>query len=314
MDCTARLPEGERRLELTFARQTEAAPTTFVDEMPIIGGGIGVSCDQARGWSQAPDGPFAEVSAGQQLTCGLRPDGEALCWGACFEPVPWKLAGHFRQVRVSVGQACGIRDDGALVCWGTNGIWPRPGPYVEVSGSLFLTCALRADGEVECDGSSVAADNVPAGPFVAVTAGSQHACALDAEGRVTCWGKDRWDILSPPEGTFVAIEAGRTFTCGLREGGAVECWGGIRHGNGGANAPQGSFAHLGEAEEHICVLGSAGEVTCWGCGDEVGDLFRPADGWIEPAGTPPDRCASLAVSIPVCPCDRSARARDPAAA
>lgn len=74
---------------------------------------------------------FAALSAGGDVTCGLRRDGSASCWGsnaaAQFgtavgpgSPVPAPALPGSTWTALSLGRAhgCGVRPDGAGVCWG----------------------------------------------------------------------------------------------------------------------------------------------------------------------------------------------------
>ena len=74
---------------------------------------------------QPPPGPFVAISAGYNYTCGLRPGGEAACWGLAGTYSERELAdpppGPF--VAISAGErraddhACGLRPDDTAVCW-----------------------------------------------------------------------------------------------------------------------------------------------------------------------------------------------------
>ena len=83
----------------------------------------------------APDGQFAQVSAGYEYVCGLRTDGTVECWqldrpdpslvdgaetDADFPPIELSLPADSRFTRIAVGKdgrACGVRTDGELECW-----------------------------------------------------------------------------------------------------------------------------------------------------------------------------------------------------
>ena len=75
-------------------------------------------------WSSyVPDGAFSAVSAWDEHFCGLRPDGEAVCWHATaatwHEPTP---PGPFIGITVGNRHACGLRPDGTAECWTSH--WP----------------------------------------------------------------------------------------------------------------------------------------------------------------------------------------------
>lgn len=69
------------------------------------------------------DGAFSTVSAWDNHFCGLRLDGEAVCWHATaatrHEPAP---PGPFTSITAGNRHACGLRPDGAAECWTSH--WP----------------------------------------------------------------------------------------------------------------------------------------------------------------------------------------------
>ena len=76
------------------------------------------------GETDAPDGVFTAVTAGQLSSCGLRTVGTVTCWG-------WDKAGAtdppgdvFTAVSsggsLDGGHSCGLRADHTVVCWGNN--------------------------------------------------------------------------------------------------------------------------------------------------------------------------------------------------
>ena len=79
----------------------------------------------------APDGEFAQVSAGTHDICGLRTDGTIMCWGIEYreeiggirvggdQQATVELARDTRLAQISVGggRVCGIGTDGDLKCW-----------------------------------------------------------------------------------------------------------------------------------------------------------------------------------------------------
>jgi alpha-tubulin suppressor-like RCC1 family protein len=80
---------------------------------------------------------FESIAAGSFLTCGVRTNRSAWCWGhnssgqvgdgssTTIIPTPVEVAGNHLWQRVNVGvtsqHACGVTTAGAAYCWGDNG-------------------------------------------------------------------------------------------------------------------------------------------------------------------------------------------------
>jgi alpha-tubulin suppressor-like RCC1 family protein len=102
--------------------------------------GVGDADDPSDGsdeyeesWGQAvpPEGEFWYVAVGSIHSCALRPNGEAVCWGAgktaaaceesidaCGMSVP--PSGAFVALALGYTNTCGIRPDRSIECWGSN--------------------------------------------------------------------------------------------------------------------------------------------------------------------------------------------------
>ena len=188
---------------------------------------------------QPPPGPFVAISAGYNYTCGLRPGGEAACWGLAGTYSERELAdpppGPF--VAISAGErraddhACGLRPDDTAVCWDTHTgeQTTLDGSYASLTGGhgyQGYACGLRPDGRFACaDADNPLAADAPHKTFrsVAATLRGAHACGLDFGGELTCWGVGSWHEPAPP-GPFTAVTVGRDHSCGLRADGTAECW------------------------------------------------------------------------------------------
>ena len=125
----------------------------------------------------APDGQFAQVSAGSEYVCGLRTEGTVECWqldrpessredgaetDADYPPAEVRLPGDRRLNGISVGggaRACGIRLDGALECWN---ILESDAPSSEVAAPSF-TVDEDVDGLFRASGSGRFGFNVEFG-------------------------------------------------------------------------------------------------------------------------------------------------------
>ena len=171
-------------------------------------------------------------------SCGLRPDGEVVCWGLQSWPLS-QPQGVFVAISSGLTHGCGLRVSGGADCWGLVNIYGEldapEGRFTAISASGSRTCGLRPDGSVECwggvqellEGVEPPAPDVafPGGAFTAVSVGSAHVCGLRPDGEVACWGTNWFGQADAPAGPFVAIDAGASHSCGLRLNGSVTCWG-----------------------------------------------------------------------------------------
>ena len=167
------------------------------------------------------------ISAGGYQTCGLRENGEVVCWGkSSYAP-----DGSFTAISAGNDHTCGLRENGQLVCWGHDSSSEEDSGeqrYTAISFGAIHLCALRASGEAMCSGvnNEFGQSTPPSGRFVAISAGVHHSCGLRENGDAVCWGWNQdgqaTDIAG---GDFVTISAGRNYTCDLREDGTGMCWG-----------------------------------------------------------------------------------------
>ena len=213
--------------------------------------------------------PFAAVSVGGSLVCGVAGTGAAYCWIGYPSTAPSAVAGNLLFSRLSSGDehVCGVTLGGAAYCWGSN-------YYGQLGTGDINTDTLPA----AVTGGIV---------FVSVTAGLDHSCGLTAAGAAYCWGRnssgqlgvaDTAQRLTPAavQGglVFSALSAGDDHTCGLAVGRAY-CWGSNRHGELGVGdsinrtvpTPVGgglTFADISAGGDHTCGVTSSGGAYCWG--------------------------------------------------
>ena len=214
-----------------------------------------------------PDaGTYTTVSAGSNLSCGVRSEGAGECWGNDEFGQLDTPDGLFRSVSAGGEHACGLLPDGTVRCWGNHrdGRLSVPaGLYTSVSAGGEHTCAVRTDETIECWGSNASGQaNTPGGRYISVSAGRYHSCGLRTDGAVRCWGKNDDGQAKDPAGKFISVSAGGEHSCGLLSGGTIECWG--NNGLGQADAPDGLFISVSAGGEHSCGVRTSRAVTCWG--------------------------------------------------
>jgi len=249
--------------------------------------------DTAKAIPGAP--PFASVSAGGGLGCGLTAAGAAYCWGwgplgngqhRSESPVPVAPSIAFRSLSVGTGYACGVSTGGEVWCWGAS--------YYFVTGP---------DGQAETEYPV----RVPFPNSVIprdVSAGGYHACVLSTTDSVWCWGYARYGQLGVDPGTlphlcprgcsampvavtggltFASVTAGETHTCGITTTGVAYCWGDNWTGALGDTLRSAcsytgtpctwtpipvretpSLASLTAGADYTCGLTATGTALCWG--------------------------------------------------
>ncbi len=189
------------------------------------------------------------VAAGLSTTCGIKTDGELLCWGGDLYgtlgrgPTEEGIAGQpklaasiastlkFKEVAL-VETACAVTQDGALYCWGPNDQGQLGVEGVETElislGGFFDKPVSKSPVEVFPSGVGH------------VGVGTSHVCASFDNGDLKCWGQAKYgagglidDIengAAPADlefdgATVAQIELGGDASCVLTESGEVYCWG-----------------------------------------------------------------------------------------
>lgn len=221
------------------------------------------------GLDPLPTERFVSVASASWASCGIRSDGEAVCWGRI--PAPNVPTGPWRSLAMGGwDNVCGIRPDGRLQCWGTTasfmGVQPVEGRYRAVSISTSFACAIRDDGRLRCwsaSPDSAQLSQMPEGRFVQVDLGAGHACALRADGSIACWGGNGQAHADIPSGPgFIAISAGEYHSCAIRDDGRVVCWGGNAYGQ--STVPPGRFTEVVAGSSDTCARRIDGRLACWG--------------------------------------------------
>ena len=155
-----------------------------------------------EGQATSPGGRFTAISAGDNHTCGLRPGGEAACWGELhyYGVRSGPPVGEFVSLASGFDSACGIRSDGAVECWG--GAMPSPqGSFISFQVGAHDGCGIQADSMVLCQSwSGHQYLRSELGPLTALAMGGNHGCGIQADGALLCWGGNTIQA-TPPGGT-----------------------------------------------------------------------------------------------------------------
>ena len=250
-----------------------------------------------------PGGTFADLSASLFSTCGVRTDGELLCWGDDFGDPP---VGEFMRVDIwdrgrGVTNGCAVAVDASVVCWSENILDPQRSnefgqadapeeDFVDVSVAERFSCGLRTDGSAQCWGDNSGdrrtgsdlnrwpdgALEVPEGPFVEVHAG-HPPCALRPSGELVCWSDHAWKVFRSRNESFFGERLARASPgWGVRvfwgpvwrRPGAYVC--GVRPDSTlvctaccHEDPPAGEFLQVDHTAGPPCALRADRSIVCW---------------------------------------------------
>ena len=176
---------------------------------------------------------WVKVQSGWDHVCGLRSNGQAVCWGWQVygqprrSPPLWAPAGNvYRDLFVGRTHSCGSLVTGEFNCW-TDFNTPSVsdiGPDIIAVDAKAISpiCWVKDGGALRCK------NNVPPqvrdGRYQTVTTGLDIACALDMLGGIVCWNSWRNWVLPTPGGTYTFISARKHGVCGIRSDGSLICW------------------------------------------------------------------------------------------
>jgi alpha-tubulin suppressor-like RCC1 family protein len=284
-----------------------SAPRDRVDVDPSVhlldqSGIVTVGADGS--WARYLDGAWQELPSLQGLTrlglgrvrrCGLRGDGDVVCWGSLSDPRALPVLGApivrgAVDLAVSDVELCALSAAGVVSCAGQS-VFPgprrAPGEVAEVSGLPPITrlaagregiCALATDGKVLCWGR-IGPERRSGAPFevpgiegaTAIAAQLQTVCAVVAGGKVKCFtdqlGKHESSPAQLIEGMppLVAIAAG----CGTSAGGSLHCWGSRPRHRPALVPGLAEVQAISAGVSGTCALLASGEVSCWGSFERV---------------------------------------------
>jgi alpha-tubulin suppressor-like RCC1 family protein len=258
---------------------------------------------------------FSAVTAPGQVTCGIKGEGDAWCWGAplgngsdsfSFVPVPVSGEHRFASIAAGVEHVCGVDDGGRILCWGAN----HAAQLGVVDSADFDQCLVQPGGVELCRVPTSPGD---AGTYSTVVAGPYHNCALTTGGAARCWGRNEagqlgvapdtlcgrtgwyWfescsaePVAVPGGHVFTQISAGTAHNCGVTADGAAWCWGLNASGQLGDSTASDTvpvpvavrgghrFRQVAAGGGHSCGLTEDDELYCWG-GNGAGTLGAGID-------------------------------------
>ena len=141
------------------------------------------------------------ISAGGEHACGLRENGDAVCWGWNHDGQATDVAGEdFVTISAGSYHTCGLRENGTGMCWGAYSI-SLDGPYTAISAGVGVAgiCAP------ECWGRPA---ELPDGISLStISVGSSHVCGVRENGDAVCWGDNSYGKATPPPGRFAQPSA-----------------------------------------------------------------------------------------------------------
>ncbi len=241
--------------------------------------------DRAICWGITGDPNGAEVtriSAGGHVTaCGINKAGQIQCWGKSLGEPP---SGQFRDVSVGMDHACALNMTGVARCWGnpeSGGAALPAGEFTALSAAQGFTCGLRRSGSLECWGAQAPA--VPSGTYRMVAAETEHTCAIRRDGSATCFDRVGKASDAPGGGYAEVGVGGPFFACGRTEAGIVRCWdaSGKEAATGApGDGPDARYSSMAVAGGHVCAIALDGSLKCWG-NDWSGETIVPGAPFVE---------------------------------
>jgi len=231
----------------------------------------GPNCDQ---WG------FQKVATGLDHVCGIKLDGEILCWGQNHLGQGTAPVGQFMDVTAGANFTCGMRMNGFVECWGDNN-GSQATPPAMTAFSTFAAprsftvgniCGVKASGEIACWGDFQLGIIPMGNDFVEVGTGDLHQCARKTDGTLVCWGGSSGGSNLPTMETFTKISTYESGNCGVTTMGRVKCWGNPGFFNniapGGVDQfnPIGGtdFIDISIGDLHACAVRANNSLVCWG--------------------------------------------------
>ena len=188
---------------------------------------------------------LTKIATSHHAMCGIRPSGQAVCWGGNYDgplgdPAVYESPSEVEvlgvpdaiDISASMNYSCALRRGGQVWCWGDRTL-PAPVPDVDraiqIDVSPSQACALRDDGSVRCWTWDTRVPGVTPSRTIAGLRGIVQitsACGRRKSGRVQCW----WDsstavrMADVADATDLATHTGSLATCATKSDTTTVCW------------------------------------------------------------------------------------------
>lgn len=218
---------------------------------------------------------FTSISAGWDHVCGIRLDEEIECRGADQYGETYPPMGPWSEVYAGLEGTCGKRTTGEFECWGFapgQSDWTRPtgvdwpvGPFSTLAVGARGICGVGASNAVTCwSGYNSAIETTPPNAMSAIAVGKGAVCGIDSSTlQMICWGNNSFGQTVPPSGTWLAIGFSDGTPCGIRTDGSMSCWGDDESPVYGADSGGRDFVDVGVRENYLCGLHEGGDISCY---------------------------------------------------
>ena len=253
----------------------ETGETADTDNGDECADGYDVDHDDTPAEPCDPTLRWVDVSAGMFMTCGVKEDGCAECWGnlpnyLVVPDVPLQrvsLSNKSNGTTLQHPHVCGLTVDAEIKCWGgDNGYGDNDAPagtYISLATGDENAVAVREDGRLEHWGYL---DACLDGPYVSVATSGNDNAAVREDGTLEVFFTT--EAVVTVEGSWSTVSHGGAWVCGLRSDldGAAQCVSSVDGSEDPpwfGDEPAGSFESLCVSQAGACALDSAGTPTCW---------------------------------------------------
>jgi hypothetical protein len=152
------------------------------------------------------------VASGAEHSCGLTPEGKALCWGGSSDgqlenipsiPLTTIVAGRYF--------TCGLTTEGKTVCWGKEAKRVSPQPDIKFKSLVageWSVCGITPEDRTVCWNDEGLMGGIPNEPLTNLSSSFDYWCGLSRRGQIRCWGTSEEINASPPREPMKALSIG----------------------------------------------------------------------------------------------------------